>query len=265
MIMLGIDKQKGTLEYMLLDSKQALLKLCYKHKGEWCKMYADIQNKTWEQEGDLPDCEQNYITILDNLYPQHLKESYQPPFVLFYEGDINLLSCDTTKLAVISSRQGDADTIDYVLDKDNKDVIYVLSGETDTDVRIIKEYDNPVIVVCAYSLQQYPYHLRKLIVEKGGVIVTAMPDNAFMSLSNDHFKKAKLIMGGLCNKALVVSCRDMSASLILVAQINTLGKQIYVVPTSVKESETFCNNKLIYEGALSVSSKQELTDSISDL
>ena len=250
---------------MLLNSKQALLSLCYKHKGNWAKMLAEIQAHTFETEGDLPNCEQSYVTILDEFYPRHLKESYHPPFVLFYEGDINLLSCDTTKLAIVNSRKGDTDTIDYVLDKGNKDLIYVLSGETDTDVRIIKEYDNPVIVVCAYSLQQYPYNLRKLIVEKGGVIITAMPDNAFMSLNNEHFAEAKMTMGGICDKALVTSCRDLSTTLMLVAHITSHGKEIFVVPTSVKDSKEFCNNKLIYEGALCVSSKEELADSISNL
>lgn len=34
----------------------------------------------------------NFITILDDIYPETLKKIANPPFVLFYKGDIDLIN-----------------------------------------------------------------------------------------------------------------------------------------------------------------------------
>ena len=47
----------------------------------------------------ISDC----LTIVDENYPQKLKEIYNPPLVLFYRGDITLL--DSPLLGVVGARQ----------------------------------------------------------------------------------------------------------------------------------------------------------------
>ncbi|XBG82571.1 DNA-processing protein DprA [Enterococcus cecorum] len=46
--------------------------------------------------------EQKFITILSEEYPDVLKETYQPPLVLFYEGDKSLLH--QRQIAIVGSR-----------------------------------------------------------------------------------------------------------------------------------------------------------------
>ena len=50
-----------------------------------------------------------YISIYDAAYPRLLKEIYDPPFILFYKGNIELLQ-HTHFLGVVGSRQSTAYT-----------------------------------------------------------------------------------------------------------------------------------------------------------
>ena len=44
------------------------------------------------------------LTFLDPNYPYYLKEQFQPPFVLFYYGDISLIADREKNVAVVGSR-----------------------------------------------------------------------------------------------------------------------------------------------------------------
>ena len=44
-----------------------------------------------------------WLTILDPEYPEYLKQIYQPPAVLFYQGDLSLLSSNL--VSIVGSRQ----------------------------------------------------------------------------------------------------------------------------------------------------------------
>ncbi len=75
-----------------------LLYFTYKYFGDWDKIYASISNKV---EPDIEDYKRiikandsDFITIMDKEYPESLKHVDKPPFVLFYKGNIKLLSKD---------------------------------------------------------------------------------------------------------------------------------------------------------------------------
>ncbi|MBO8513312.1 DNA-processing protein DprA, partial [Staphylococcus aureus] len=56
-----------------------------------------------EIETTIQKTQLNYITCFDHNYPYLLKETYNYPIILFYKGNINLLSYPHT-LAVVGSR-----------------------------------------------------------------------------------------------------------------------------------------------------------------
>ncbi|PZW00615.1 DNA-processing protein DprA [Metamycoplasma auris] len=78
---------------------EILLYFSLKYKGEWQKIYQAILKKEVIEENDFRERLNNfkndkieYITILDDLYPKQLMHSAQPPFVLYYKGDLSILS-----------------------------------------------------------------------------------------------------------------------------------------------------------------------------
>ena len=78
-----------------MEAKEIILALALKYSNDWQLIYEGIKTKEDLTEEDLQrvaDFKGNYITVLDKEYPQRLKSMYHLPFVLFYEGDLSLLS-----------------------------------------------------------------------------------------------------------------------------------------------------------------------------
>jgi len=80
----------------MLTGSQVILGLCLKHNNDWNAVYSELQSRQHhtndeELERYVRNFHGNYITMLDADYPNRLKQKFKPPFVLYYEGDINLL------------------------------------------------------------------------------------------------------------------------------------------------------------------------------
>lgn len=74
---------------MKLSSREILLYLTLKYGNDWDKIYSVIRNK---EDIDYKDAEKvcdeypgEYITLLDKEYPEILKHTYHPPFVLLIQ------------------------------------------------------------------------------------------------------------------------------------------------------------------------------------
>lgn len=78
-----------------MEQRQLLLGYARKYSNNWDKIFEAIQNKEQLTEADIAAVNSfsgNYVTILDIEYPNRLKQKYKQPFVLYYEGDVSLLS-----------------------------------------------------------------------------------------------------------------------------------------------------------------------------
>jgi len=74
---------------------KVLLYFALKYEGNWEKIYNALDRKEKIRQENLDQVEKQincaYLTIINPLYPESLKNSYKPPFVLFYRGEIELL------------------------------------------------------------------------------------------------------------------------------------------------------------------------------
>ena len=86
-----------------MEARDVLLILAEKYQGDWEKMYTAIKDKedvsgvTGQQLLDriVNKCKATnteYTTLLDKDYPSFLNKTQNPPFVLFYKGDLNLVN-----------------------------------------------------------------------------------------------------------------------------------------------------------------------------
>ena len=92
-----------------MNTRELLLYLTLKLNGDWDNILDFIKKKCRVDKNELENYVNgfsgNYITLLDPEYPECLKTSRKPPFVLFYKGDINLLSSPRhLMLGVIGAR-----------------------------------------------------------------------------------------------------------------------------------------------------------------
>lgn len=94
---------------MNLTSEEILVGLAIKYQGDWNNIYKGLLDP---QDRDLDEYFEaakkmkcKYITFLSPDYPQYLKESFRPPFVLFYYGDKSLLNSIGRNIAVVGSRE----------------------------------------------------------------------------------------------------------------------------------------------------------------
>ena len=79
-----------------MNIKDVLVYLACKYEGDWAKIYHAISHKEQVNEEDVKETlgrlECNTLVLLEEEYPEKLKQCYNPPFVLFYKGDISLLN-----------------------------------------------------------------------------------------------------------------------------------------------------------------------------
>ena len=74
---------------MKLNSREILLYLTLKYGNDWDKIYQAIRSREdidyEDAEKVVNECPNEYITILDKEYPEILKHTYKPPFVLLIQ------------------------------------------------------------------------------------------------------------------------------------------------------------------------------------
>lgn len=77
-----------------MDNRNILLAYCLKHNNNWDRIlqaiehHEGISDEDWEEYDAF---QVNFITMLDTEYPERLRHRYKPPFVLYYDGDIDVL------------------------------------------------------------------------------------------------------------------------------------------------------------------------------
>ena len=78
-----------------------------KYKGVWKDIYNAIKQKEeWDEEWTLEAIKKtkaNWVTVIDSNYPERFKFINNPPFIIFYYGDLSLIDSDII-LGVVGSR-----------------------------------------------------------------------------------------------------------------------------------------------------------------
>ena len=225
-------------------ARDILIAVSKKHNGEWDKIYHDISNGTFDDE-----CEPSTdkcITILDKEYPERLRnDCYRPPFVLYYEGDINLLKGYVAKIAIASPKSQNI-RLENMFDKVySNDYIYIVD-ESALSKYVIKTLNMKVIYIVS-DMENADKKLVQKVVENGGLVIS---ENSLDLLA--HYR----IMASLCDKALVVACSQRSGGNLLVSFTLQQGKDVLVIPLSPLDNVDYANNTFIAEGAIPVWDKE---------
>lgn len=82
--------------------RKAINYFCFKYKGNWEKVYEAIKSKEPIANNEIKEKYKNvdFISIIDNNYPNNFKEIYMPPLLLYYKGNHNLLNQDNKIISI---------------------------------------------------------------------------------------------------------------------------------------------------------------------
>lgn len=205
------------------------------------------------------------VTIFDENYPLLLKSIYDPPWVLYGQGDWTVLNRDKM-ISVVGTRnpsnQG-KQALHKVLGPliDNRWV--VISGlakgiDTFAHELCIQKNSLTAAVLGSGLLQIYPKENRELankISEQGIVLSEFSPH---VTPKRWHFPLRNRIISGLTRATLVAEARTKSGSLITADQALEQGRDVFAIPGSILEECANGTNFLIQNGAKLVMSAEDI-------
>lgn len=223
----------------------------------------DINEIIKSKNNELIRKYKNYITkngisvinINESMYPQSLKNIYDPPVVIFAKGNLDLLK--KPKLAIVGSREATAYGVKqsyklaYELAKKDITIVSGLAKGIDSMAHLgaLKAEGNTIAIIGNGLDIVYPkenYNLYGKIFEKGLIIsefiVGTKPDSK-------NFPMRNRIISGISDGILVVEAKEKSGAMITVDFALEQGKNVYAIPGNIDAIHSQGCNLLISEGA----------------
>lgn len=193
------------------------------------------------------------FTILSKIYPDNLKQIYNPPLILYAKGNLKLLSFEDT-LAVVGTRRctnyGKEVTKEFCKIFASKNIC-IISGLADGIDTIAHEttleYMGKTIAVIGSGFGNiYPANNIKLadkIIENKGLIITEYePQEKAQAF---HFPARNRIIAGLSKGVLVVEAPARSGALITKEYALECNREIFVVPGRINDIYSKGSNEII--------------------
>ncbi|HHJ5967087.1 TPA: DNA-processing protein DprA, partial [Streptococcus pyogenes] len=203
------------------------------------------------------------ISILDKHYPMALKEIYNPPVLLFFQGNLDLL--EKPKLAIVGSRRSSDTGVKSVrkILKELGNRFVIVSGlargiDTSAHLACLKNGGQTIAIIGTGLDRFYPKENRELqtFLGKNHLVLTEYgPGEEALSY---HFPERNRIIAGLSRGILVVEAKNRSGSLITCQIGIEEGRDIFAVPGNILDGKSEGCLQLIKEGATCVTSGMDI-------
>ena len=205
-----------------------------------------------------------YVTYSDEKYPIKLREINNPPYVLFYKGDIELLNFNMA--AIVGSRKNSmyGKEVTKVIVSELKKINFgVISGvaygiDSIAHREILRLNGKTIgILGCGVDII-YPKINRDLytnIIKDGLLISEFLPGTKPLSY---NFPRRNRIISGLSEGVIVIEASNKSGSLITVNYALEQNKNVMAVPGSIFNEGSKGCNLLIRDGAFPFLEREDL-------
>ncbi len=249
----------------IYNASEIIIGLNNHFDGDWAKVYEAISKResceieeSWFKLSKSPT-----ISLLDLEYPNSLKQVYQPPFALYYKGDIKLLSSKSYVKLAITARRGTHENLLFRVQSDIRalpqNVIIVTSDERIVEYALAGSKPHKVILVKACGMNKKVPNINvwteMKIIQNGGLIITHLPDDVPATPANFYIKNK--IMSGIADGLLVVDALPQGSGIMLVTLCLANGKDVMAYPTFPQYNNSI-NNTLISEGAYLVEKAEDI-------
>ncbi|MEE0264426.1 MAG: DNA-processing protein DprA [Acutalibacteraceae bacterium] len=200
-------------------------------------------------------------------YPEQLKEIYDPPAVLYVNGNLpdvdNILSIAMvgTRNATVNGKKL-AYSIAYDLAKSGVAVVSggALGIDTSSHSGALSAQGTTICVLgCGinYNYLMCNAPMRSSIAKTGAVISEYPPDTAPQKYS---FPKRNRIISALSQGVLVVEAGEKSGALITATTALSQNKDVFAIPGDVTNAVAFGTNSLIKQGAKPVTNAVDIIE-----
>lgn len=253
-------------------ARNVLACISIQEEGNWYRIYRRVTEEDFPSDKEIEEAlskiKCNFITLVDEDYPLELKYISKPPFVIFYYGDLSLLTDNSKKmLAVIGSREFTeygAMATRKIVSEVAKDVI-VISGlakgiDAIAHETVMNEGGKTIAVLGSgidycYPSDNYPLYKR---IKEGHLVISEYPGRT--TPNQDHFPFRNRLIAFFARSILVCEAGEQSGTSITVNWGLSFGREIMCVPHPIGE-QSECN-RLLKEGAILVENGSDVMENL---
>ncbi|MGJ7921046.1 DNA-processing protein DprA [Neobacillus sp. LXY-4] len=207
------------------------------------------------------------ITFFDDVYPQLLKETYQPPWVLYGKGKLELLR-KPKKLAVVGSRQATSygkSAIQLLFPELINEDFIIVSGlakgiDAYSHEMAIKLGGNTIGVIAGGFNHLYPKENIALAgtMAQNHLLISEYPPDT--KPERWQFPLRNRIISGMSLGTLIIEAQRKSGSLITASYAVNEGREVFAVPGSILSPYSMGANDLIQQGAKLVKTAADIME-----
>lgn len=228
----------------------------------------NIKRKSLEEYENLGEKNIRFCPITSDKYPLRLKNIFDPPFALFFKGE--LPKEEGLKVSIVGARlcspygQNISQQLGETFGKLGIDVISGMARGVDSASHYGALNGNGKTYAILGNGPDICYprqnqSLYKEIMERGGVISEYSPGTVARP---EFFPQRNRIISGLSDVVIITEAKEKSGSLITGDIALEQGKEVYCVPGRVGDSLSFGTNNLIKQGAGIIISIEKLLEDL---
>lgn len=232
-----------------------------RNQALFMERYIRIDDKVLREEFKEFDS----ISIMDPEYPEELLWMHNPPVLLFYSGNIDLLK--HPKIAVVGSRscsRTGIQSVEKIINELNNELI-VVSGlakgiDAAAHYAAIRNGGKTIGVIGTGLDVFYPRSNKQLQKYMSGSHLVLTEYGPGQVPQKHHFPERNRIIAGLSRAVIVAEARMRSGSLITCERAMEEGRDVFSIPGSILDGRSDGCHHLIQEGAKLVTSGKDVLE-----
>lgn len=229
--------------------REQLLYYAVTYDGDWKKIQKAWQQQTPWKSISYPGM---YTTVLDQEYPSCFHQLEFAPWVLFYEGNLDL--CKQRACGIVGSREVSSNGVMNCIHVTNliKQKYVIVSGLAKgvDGIAHRSALDKQTIGVIGCGLDVcYPKENAYLYdaMRKQQLILSEYPCHS--KPYSYHFPWRNRLIAALSDSIIVIEAKKRSGTLLTVNEAITLNKEVYCLPHDFHKEEGEGCNLLLSQGA----------------
>ncbi|WP_404283060.1 DNA-processing protein DprA [Exiguobacterium aurantiacum] len=203
-----------------------------------------------------------FLTWEDDAFPRALLDIPNPPYCLFYRGDLEVLQQQTT--ALVGSRE--LNRISHRLVEHFypliEETVSVSGGALGIDGLVHElalQHNRPTIAVLGAGFSHmYPQAHAPLFerISRHGLLLTEYPPET--PVKKFQFLERNRLVSGLGDQLVVIQARQKSGTMNTVGHALEQGKTVFAVPGSPLDPLAAGPNRLIEDGAIPLTTSDQI-------